>query len=191
MPHGDSEYPLLRSRRAGEIKSNKTIVKVFAKCPLLDHGGQIPMRGCDEADIEAYAYGCCRASRILAPNEALRLKFERYIADLIKSSTSSASSNRPVLGDRACKRSFFRWPNSSLSRRPRGNRGTVQFHECLFAAIAQLMYCTHNQFLAGARLSQDHTPRCNSWATTQFLVLTSNILIFDFQQLFGFEGSYS
>ncbi|HWX93413.1 MAG TPA: hypothetical protein VNY29_12350 [Terriglobales bacterium] len=40
-------------------------------------------------------------------------------------------------------------------KKSKGYCGAIQFHECLFAAIAQLMYCTRKQFFAGARLSEN------------------------------------
>ena len=56
------------------------------------------------------------------------------------------------LGDGAGKCSLF-VPEKLALKKSKRDCGTVQFHERLFAATAQLMYRTRNQFFAGARLS--------------------------------------
>jgi hypothetical protein len=67
-------------------KNLQTIVKVFAKCPFLDHCWQIPMRGGDEANVNLMGAIAAEPFKFLLLQDAeqLCLKFERYIADLVK-----------------------------------------------------------------------------------------------------------
>src|ERR1700678_621334 len=52
VPHQSRNILSTLSKRWDLDRENfQTIVKVLAKRPLFDHGGQVPMRGCDQADV--------------------------------------------------------------------------------------------------------------------------------------------
>src|ERR1700689_4510637 len=78
---------------------------------------------------------------LLKHPQQFRRKFQRYIANLVKKQRAFVGEFEPsrFLGDRACKGSFFMAEELTFEE-AEGNRGTVQFYECLFAATAQLMY---------------------------------------------------
>src|SRR6202034_4944511 len=116
------------------------------------------MRGCDQADITLMRTVAAEPLEflLLQHPQQFRLKFQRYIANLVKKQRAFVGELEPsrFLGNCACKCSFFVSEELTLQQ-SEGDRGTVQFHECLFVAPAQLMYRTSNEFFAGARLAQD------------------------------------
>jgi hypothetical protein len=76
----------LSKRRDLDRKYFQTIVKVLAKRPLFDHGGQVAMRGRDQANVNLM---CSVAAEplgflLLQHTQQFRLKFQRYIANLVK-----------------------------------------------------------------------------------------------------------
>ena len=89
----------------------QTIVKVFTKRSLFDHGGQVPMRGCDQANVNLMRTVAAKPLEFLLLQNAqqFRLKFERDIADLVKKQRAFVSEFEApgFLGDGACKCSFF------------------------------------------------------------------------------------
>ena len=64
-----------------------------------------------------------------------------------------ANSNRPdTLRDRAGERALFVAEQFAFEQSG-WNRRAVQFDECFFAATAQLVDRTHDEFFTGARLA--------------------------------------
>jgi hypothetical protein len=64
----------------------KTIIKVFAKHPLLYHRRQVPMRGRDQAHINLMRTVAAEPLEFLLLQDAqeFRLKFQRHVANLVK-----------------------------------------------------------------------------------------------------------
>src|SRR5271154_5808298 len=82
---------------------------------------------------------------LLQDAQQFRLKFQRYVADLVKKQSAFVGELEP---------SCFLAEQLTLEESQR-DCGTIQFHESLLAATAQLMDRTRNEFLARSRLSQD------------------------------------
>src|SRR5215470_5246754 len=99
------------------------------------------MRGCDEADIDLV--GAVTAEPLeflfLENPEQLRLKFQRYIAYLVqkkgafigKFEASGFCATAPVNAP-------FSWPNSSLSRSPRGIAAQFSFTNAFWLRLLSL-----------------------------------------------------
>src|SRR5215472_10802342 len=120
------------------------------------------MRGCDQANVDLV---CAVAAEpleflLLENAEQLRLKFQRYIADLVQKKGAFIGKFEASGFLRYCasKCSFFVAEQLTL-KKPKRDCRAVQLHECLFAATAQLMDRTRNEFLAGSRLSMDQHTR--------------------------------
>src|SRR5580692_3153009 len=163
MPHQSwNILDTLSQGRNVDREDFQTVVKVFAKRSLFDHGGQIPMRGCNQADVNLMRTVAAEPLEflLLQDPQQFRLKFQRDIANLVKKQRAFVGEFEPsrFLGDGAGKGSFFMAEKLTLKKSKRDCRA-VQLHECLFTAIPQLMYRTRNQFFAGARLSQDQHTR--------------------------------
>src|SRR5271155_5482632 len=159
MPHQSRNiFRALPQGRHLDRKYFQAIIKVVAKGPLFHHRGQIPMRGCDQPPVNLMGAVAPEPLEFLLLQNAQQfgLKFQRYIANLVKKQRAFVGQLEPsrFLRDGACECSSFVAEQLALEKSKR-NRGAIQFHERLLAAIAQLMYRTRNKFLAGSRLSQD------------------------------------
>ena len=82
-----------------------------------------------------------------------------------KSVPPSATSKSPLRSPTAPVKAPRRWPNSSLSRRPFGQRGAVDRDEELVAARAGRMDRARHQLLAGAGLARRPAPCVGVGAT--------------------------
>src|SRR3974390_962656 len=88
--------------------------------------------------------------------QQFRLKFQRNVAHLVEKQGAFVGELEPprLLCNSARKCSFFVAEQFTLKESKR-DRSAIQFHECFFAATAQLVYCTRNELLAGPGLSLD------------------------------------
>src|SRR5208282_6571277 len=79
--------------------------------------------------------------------QQFRLKFQRYIANLVKKQRAFVGELEPprFLGDSAGKCSFFVAEQFTFKESKR-DCGAIQFHESLLAATAQFMYRTSDEF---------------------------------------------
>src|SRR5215831_5469019 len=120
------------------------------------------MRRCDQPDVNLM---CAIAAEpleflLLQNAEQFRLKFQRYIAHLVKKERSLVGKFEAsgFLRYSAGKRSFFVAEQFTLEKSKRYCRA-VQLHECLVPATDQVMYRTRNKLFAGSRLPQDQHTR--------------------------------
>ena len=98
-------------RRHLNRKYFQTIIEVFAKRPLFHHRGQIPMRCRYQAHVNLVRTVAAKSLEFLLLQNAqqFRLKFQRYVSNLIKKKRAVIGEFEPprFLGDRARKCSLF------------------------------------------------------------------------------------
>src|SRR5215813_1892126 len=103
--------PALPQRRDLDRKYFQTIVKVLAKRALFYHRGQISMRGCDQSHVNLVRTVAAEPLEFLLLQDAqqLGLKFQRYIANLVKKERAFVREFKPprFLRDGACKGTFL------------------------------------------------------------------------------------
>ena len=88
------------------------------------------------------------------------MELQRYITDLIKKERAFVSEfeTSRFLGDGTGKCALFVAEQLALKKSKR-DCSAIQFHECLFAATAQLVYRARDKFFAGPGLSLDQHGR--------------------------------
>ena len=118
LRHRPDVFRPVAKRRDDDREHRQTVVEILAKRPRLDHGREIPMRGRDDADVDAQRTLTAEPHELSVLHDAQQpdLCGRRQLANLVEKERAAIGLLEPALapagGAGKAPRS---WPNSSES----------------------------------------------------------------------------
>src|SRR5579862_2552280 len=181
-------FPALAQRRNPEWKNIQPIEEVAAKLLLCHAAFQVPVRRGDQAQVDFYGPRAAQPLKlvVLQNTEKLRLQFQRDLSNFVKEQRPTIGQLEPsnLLCDGPGECALFMSKQLALQQSC-GNRGAIQCHERMAAALANAMNGTCQQTFSGPRFSHDHH-RSVAWRNDGNLVqhsLQASAIANDFLKL--------